>query len=987
MKSRASMAFRRRKETISLLRLRLRPIFPLYAVFLFTAAMLISSYWPAYASSSPLVSSLGEAHPFIPSRNGHSNTVMNDGRVLMVGGRQSYGASVPPLQNVEIFDPVTQLFLSAPPTAFAHIGHFALHLDDDRVVIAGGLVTAGSNGNAPVAYAPEIWDPVSSTWAQIKDIQFEANDEVIAGKFDDGTVLFVASNERSMRQSTRADATQFHAWLWDPKLGTVNRRTIPATPRMNAAVAVLHDGRVLITGGRPLIFTPEHRCEEIPAKQARAQGVANGDWCASHGVWDWEGGPKPNSELWDSRNGNVSVLDALPIPPFNLYLQTLQNGNVFVAAQYGPRFDESPAALWSVADGSWRKIANLPVGERLAPNQPLLELDDGTLLGHSNRYSLGQDSWLPAAAPVPSDTATLQLSADKTIALSTVEPYLHVLDQARQQWQVSINTYWRAQNNATLALSDGRLLVVGNASDADSQRSVMQLWNPKTDSWTLQKIDGPNQVLKDTQLVQLTTGDVLRLGLGENGMLECLRWPLNSNAWTGCGHFQLTADMSNSDKPAHYSFALGVLDDGRVLFVENQAQAQLFNEQGNAWSPVALDAQEQTLVQGAPIRLAEPLYRFRDEPASTWIDASSIGMRYKQSAQENYRADMLWDSRQHQWAYVFTDFRMGRNAALLPDGCAIALYGNHFRLFDPSTGKVTDLAKPLINISSPSMAVLADGTVAVAGSSYGIDDRKPGFFSGRASCKGFASEAGENTPVIADKVVEQAPAVAVTAAPSNREWLNGIWHGLLRYRWTFVAGIVPLLLYWVLKKIIRRLAPHDQAVNISPNVSFVLRLIIYGTLGLVFGPMLWSRIFYLTSSDASDEPNTAHAPWYQTVDQHASLAKDLSIPCRYVGFWHAHNTSPESTLQFRYSMYDDGHLEVKAVRDGMAREVVLSGNWAAHGRGIVWLEDDSDAILQINRIVDESASKFTLQQADGQYVEFWLHGNPGRTDCAPDSPH
>jgi hypothetical protein len=102
---------------------------------------------------------------------------------------------------------------SAPSTVFAHIGHFALHLDDDRVVIAGGSVSSGSNNNAPIAYAPEIWDPVTATWEPIKDIQFEADDDVTAGKLDDGTVLFVASNERSMRQSTHADSTQFRASL------------------------------------------------------------------------------------------------------------------------------------------------------------------------------------------------------------------------------------------------------------------------------------------------------------------------------------------------------------------------------------------------------------------------------------------------------------------------------------------------------------------------------------------------------------------------------------------------------------------------------------------------------------------------------------------------------------------------------------------------------------------------------------------------------
>ncbi len=952
----------------------------LYSVFLLTAAVFISSCWSAYAS--PSVNSPGEVHPFVPSRNGHSNTIMNDGRVLMVGGKQSYG---PPLQNVEIFDPVAQRFFRAPSTTFAHIDHFAFNLDDDRVVIVGGSVNTSSGRRNTIVLAPEIWDPVSATWTPIKDIHFEADDNVAAGKLDDGMLLFVASNETSIRQSTRADSKQFRAWLWDSKHDTVSHLTLGATPRTNAAVAVLRDGRVLITGGRPLIFVPEYRCEEIPAKQARAQGVTDGNWCASHGRWD--DAPHPNTELWDSHSGKISVFATAPLITWiNSYLQPLQNGDVLLVDQYSPHYTESAAAIWSMADSAWRKIANVPRGELLAPNQPLLEQDDGTLLGRSYRYSLAQNNWLPAAAPVSSDTAILQLSADKSIALSTSEPYLRVLDQA-QQWQASINSYWRTQNNATLGLRDGRLLVVGIVSDAGSQRAVIQLWDPKTDIWTLQKIDGPNEALKDTQLVQLATGDVLRVGLAEDGILKCLRWPLNSNAWISCGHFQLTAEARRSDKPARYNFALGTLDDGRVLLVENLDHAQLLNEQSNDWSPVTLNASEQALIQGAPIRLPDPLYRFRDESADTWIDASSIAMRYKQSEPENYRADMLWDPRQHQWLYIFTDFRMGHNAALLPDGCAIALYGDHFRLFDPSTGKVTDLPKPLVNISSPSMTVLTDGTVAVAGSSYSIDDRKSGFFSGRASCKGFASEAGENTSAtVIDNTFAQPQTVAAPAAQSKSKWLSGFGHWLLGYRWAFVAGIVPLLLYLLLKKFIRRAAAYDQAINISPNASFVLRLIIYGALGLMIGPMLWSRIFYLAASGSGDA-NTSQLPWFQTVDQHASLPKDLSIPCRYVGFWAAHNTSPESTLKFRYSMYDDGHLEVNAIHDGMARELVLSGNWAGHGREIVWLKDDSDAELQTNHIVDENSSKFTLQQADGQYVEFWLHANPERIHCTPDSPH
>jgi hypothetical protein len=950
----------------------------------------------AYADGEPSrqnaiqLSEPGEVHPIMPYRKDFSATVMSNDRILIVGGVDLKGMAT---AAVEIYDVKMRRFFSAPPMTFARHSHFAQLLKDNRVLVAGGGVTGPANNKQLIDYSPEVYNPVSSTWISISDIKIKVGDAVYIAELKNGDVLFVTSNEEFMRQSKQASARQFHAWLWDAKRNTVIKKNINATPRAAASIAALHDGRVLITGGRTLAYVPEERCEEIPAKQARAQGVLDGDWCASHGMWD-DGGIA-SSELWDSQNEKITVLPPQPLRTVGeLYTQPLRNGDVLIIDYFSSQniMDKKnlATAIWSGKNGSWRKTSRTPSTQSLYLIQPFLEQRDGDLLGNNHHYSVADNVWT-ITPPVSPDVVQLQLADEQIIALSLMEPYLRVPDPKQQQWQaVDNNAYMRTYENATLALRDGRLLIVGKMSVGVMPRTMVQLWDPKTDRWSLQKLTDTE--LQNTQLIQLASGDVLRVGVGAGGMLSCYRWPLSENindsAWTDCSHLQLKAispdanSVRYANQPPLYAYALGVLADGRAMLVQSAEQAQLFNEKNNSWSPVKLIEHKQTFVEGAPIRFSRPLYEFHDVASDKLIDVSSLVMRYHQLVAKDAYPDMLWDARHDQWAYVFMHTQMGSNAVMLPDGCAIALRGYGFRLFDPATGKVRELAQPTFRANQSSLAMLPDGTITVAGSPNGSDDRITGFFAERASCKGFESAPIDTVDAAEKNKLTPAKTFVKPASENSSSWLSDFWQWLLRYRWAVLVITGSVLTYLVLKKIIRRAAKYDQPLN-APNVGFVVRLVIYGGLGVVFGPMLWSLVFN-QSTNNDDESDAAKQPWYQTVPQRDALPKDLSIPCRFVGFWDARNINPESTLEFRYSMFDDGRLEIYLVRDGMTGDAMFKGNWAFQGKDMIWLKDGANTAPQIDHIVNAEQSSFTVQQADGQYRKFYLTAGVGHRNCVRD---
>jgi N-acetylneuraminic acid mutarotase len=87
-------------------------------------------------------------------RSDHAAVRLPDGRVLVAGGTD--GTAV--LKSVEVFDPSTEMWVSATDMKTARRGHTMTLLQDNKV-----LVTGGFDGKAALVTA-EVYDPSSNTW-------------------------------------------------------------------------------------------------------------------------------------------------------------------------------------------------------------------------------------------------------------------------------------------------------------------------------------------------------------------------------------------------------------------------------------------------------------------------------------------------------------------------------------------------------------------------------------------------------------------------------------------------------------------------------------------------------------------------------------------------------------------------------------------------------------------------------------------------------
>lgn len=97
-----------------------------------------------------------------PPRLRHSTfTRLYNGKVIAVGGQDSRYYEI---NNVEIYDPLTNTWRDTTPLNFARFGHTAILLPDGKLLVAGGAKQTGNGGAVISAGPPEIFDPAAETW-------------------------------------------------------------------------------------------------------------------------------------------------------------------------------------------------------------------------------------------------------------------------------------------------------------------------------------------------------------------------------------------------------------------------------------------------------------------------------------------------------------------------------------------------------------------------------------------------------------------------------------------------------------------------------------------------------------------------------------------------------------------------------------------------------------------------------------------------------
>jgi N-acetylneuraminic acid mutarotase len=174
--------------------------------------------------------------PMLEARHDHSATLLPDGRILIVGGYREQGGDQW-LETAEIYDPASGLSIPTDPIYCHGTSHEAVRLADDRVLVVGGACGSGRPG---IVARSEIFDPRTNTW-QATTPMTQARFGFTTTRLSDGRILVVGGGE-GVEPLASVEMFDPDTGRWTP-FATLN------VARAAHTTTLLVDDRLLIAGG------------------------------------------------------------------------------------------------------------------------------------------------------------------------------------------------------------------------------------------------------------------------------------------------------------------------------------------------------------------------------------------------------------------------------------------------------------------------------------------------------------------------------------------------------------------------------------------------------------------------------------------------------------------------------------------------------------------------------------------------------------------
>jgi hypothetical protein len=365
--------------------------------------------------------------------------------VLLVGGETA--KPIPPLDWPDLGLRATGSLVE--PRAC----HTAVLLDDGRVLVVGGRDIDGN-----VVTGAELFDPATGTFRAL-DASTLAGDGASATKLRDGRVLIAGGRGRLPERDSRGFCTMYDpaetngdeelatASLFDPDTGRIEPTGDLTTPRSGHIAVLLADGRVLLAGGNGVntdgIHGPLRSAELYDPRTGAFEGT--GSLSAARG--------------WQRARSGIMTPTAITLPDGRvvvtggMYAPDEPNPDTIFETDdvYDPvtgRFTSKPSSGLPPTSGPWilRTNCRFPclfrfdpaIGERSVARQG----------GPDGRYHgiNGGSAWL--------------LSDDRLLLVTGREVGLHDLVEGASWYADSIVSTYRGSATAT-ALADGRVLIAG----------------------------------------------------------------------------------------------------------------------------------------------------------------------------------------------------------------------------------------------------------------------------------------------------------------------------------------------------------------------------------------------------------------------------------------------------------------------------------------------------------------------------------------------
>jgi hypothetical protein len=176
------------------------------------------------------------------ARSGHQAVLLDDGRVLLVGG---VGTGWTFLSSAEIYDPATDRFTATSAMSVPRESHTVTLLEDGTVLVIGGH--RGRRAEIVLYASAERYAPATGTWtaAGSMTVRRHKHDAV---RLANGDVLVTGGSDERDDRGAYASAEVFSAATGR---FTAADRMVHARYKHQGTSLRLDNGIVLIAGGAP----------------------------------------------------------------------------------------------------------------------------------------------------------------------------------------------------------------------------------------------------------------------------------------------------------------------------------------------------------------------------------------------------------------------------------------------------------------------------------------------------------------------------------------------------------------------------------------------------------------------------------------------------------------------------------------------------------------------------------------------------------------
>ena len=244
------------------------------------------------------------------------------------------------------------------------LAHTATLLEDGRLLVAGGR-GRGAGRWPETRASTQIFDPDSGAWSSAAQMA-RKRDAHTAALLEDGRVMALGGRDfQKYHNSTEVYDPAADTWIAGPKM---------STKRFDHASVLLGDGTVLVMGGTNILLAPVEVAETCdaaaetctltgPMSQARAQHTATmlqeGRVLVSGGSRGGVGTDAPafdTAEIYDPEAGEWSTVAGMSVGHSRHTATLLQDGRVLVTGGTGKI---TAAELFDPATGTWSSAGSM----------------------------------------------------------------------------------------------------------------------------------------------------------------------------------------------------------------------------------------------------------------------------------------------------------------------------------------------------------------------------------------------------------------------------------------------------------------------------------------------------------------------------------------------------------------------------------------------------------------------------------------------------